>query len=533
MQGPLSIRKIRIGRSSLRVGGNLLLAVGILGVLYLVSQYSYLLFHTLVEMFIAIIAGCIFVLGWNSRRFVNNDFLLVLAVAFLSICIIGVLHTLAYKGMDIFYNFNANLPTQLWVASRYLLSLSFLAAPAFLHRRVRPELIVGVYTVVVAAILLSIFSWRIFPDAYIEGVGLTPFKIISEYIVILIFAASLYLLHRNRKALDARFFYLFTLSILAGIASEFAFTQYVGVYEISNLIGHYLQLIAFYFSYKAIIETGFVRPYNLLFRDLVAANDKLEERVRERTQELLGANQELINEIQERQSIQAELSEVKSRLIDNSEAERLALAQELHDGPMQDLYGLAYRLEMLRDDLPEEEKATLLGSVKVTLEEVIGALRVTASELRPPALDSFGLEKAIRSHIEKFSRSQPELEIHLDVEKDGQTLPERTRLALYRIYQVALTNVIRHARASRVDIRLHLSNHSVVLEVQDNGCGFALPERWVELARSDHLGLVGALERAEAAGGTLEVESGPGEGTLLRVTLPRDGQGQKIIAWEE
>lgn len=104
---------------------------------------------------------------------------------------------------------------------------------------------------------------------------------------------------------------------------------------------------------------------------------------------------------------------------------------------------------------------------------------------------------------------------------DGQTLPERVRMALYRIYQIAITNVLRHAQATQVWIQFKLNREDVILEIKDNGRGFEVPERWIELARQGHLGLVGALERAEAIGGRLQVESEPGRGSLVRVTAPR------------
>ncbi len=497
--------------------------------LYLISSYNYLLFHTLVEIFGIIIAGSIFILGWNSRRMTNSAYLLFIGVAFLFTAIFQVLHMVAYKGMDIFAGFfGANLATQLWLIERYILSLSFLALPLFLRRRARPEPLVMIYGLISGLLLLSVFVWRSFPVAYVDGSGLTFFKLASEHIIILIFTAALILFYFNRKAFDPQVFRLFSIALVLNIASEFAFTQYVSVYDIANLFGHYLLVFAYFFTYKAIIETGIVRPYNLMFRDLIeqrealrSARDEMEQRVLTRTRELTEANQDLTEEINERQRMQAELDEVKARLLESTEAERLQLARELHDGPMQELYGLTYQLEMLRENLPPEEREQLLDTTKTSLEGVISSLRATAGELRPPALASFGLEKAIRSHAHNFTRSQPNLQLHLDLDKDGQEMPETTRLILFRIYQVALTNVLRHAKAKRVDIRLRLNDNSVVLDIQDDGCGFPLPNRWVELARDGHMGLLGAKERAESARGTFEVQSQPGEGTLLRVTLPR------------
>jgi signal transduction histidine kinase len=254
--------------------------------------------------------------------------------------------------------------------------------------------------------------------------------------------------------------------------------------------------------------------------ELRTARDELDLRVQERTRELTSKNLALEAEIAERQRVQAELNEVQRRLNDRDEAERTGLARELHDGPMQDLYGLTYQMETLPSDFAAGNGDETIRSIKSKILQVIQSLRSISRELRPPTLAPYGLEKAIRSHAETLQQGQPDLRFKLSLDADGQMLSESVRMVLFRIYQVAITNVIRHARATRVDVRLILEDSQVHLEVQDNGCGFPLPKRWIELARQDHLGLVGASERAEAAGGKLMVESEIGKGTLVRVTVP-------------
>jgi signal transduction histidine kinase len=143
-----------------------------------------------------------------------------------------------------------------------------------------------------------------------------------------------------------------------------------------------------------------------------------------------------------------------------------------------------------------------------------------AGELRPPTLTPFGLEKSIRSHAARFRTENPQYELHLELSPDGQRLPERTRLAFYRVYQHSLANIVRHAQATRIDVRFLMDAEQAVLEVQDNGRGFQVPERWFTFVRDGHLGLAGAAERAEAIGASLQVTSAPGQGTLVCVTLP-------------
>jgi len=258
--------------------------------------------------------------------------------------------------------------------------------------------------------------------------------------------------------------------------------------------------------------------------ELRSAKGELEQRVAERTRELTAKNIALEAEIAERQRVQGELTEVQRRLTERNEAERHELARDLHDGPMQELYAISFQLETLMSDFAAGKADETIDDIKSRILQVIQSLRTTSRELRPPSLAPYGLEKAIRSHAEMLRQSNPDLQINLMLDADGQTLPETMRMALFRIYQVAITNVIRHARATQVDVRFSLDDIQVRLEVEDNGCGFAVPKRWIDLARQGHLGLVGASERAEAEGGKLSVTSEPGQGTLVQVTIPQQAQ---------
>ncbi|MFQ6102426.1 MAG: sensor histidine kinase [Anaerolineae bacterium] len=226
-----------------------------------------------------------------------------------------------------------------------------------------------------------------------------------------------------------------------------------------------------------------------------------------------------------------ELAEARRRLAESREAERLQLARELHDRPVQDLQGLRLRLGAITEEIDDDTSRMRLAALQGELLQVIGELRALCRELRPPALAPFGLAAAIRSHAGRFQEAHPELEVQVDLMHDGQTLPERVRLALFRIYQEALSNVMRHAGAGCVLIRFYLDEERILLEISDDGCGFEVPDRWILLARRGCLGLLGAAERADSIGGRLEVESAPGKGTVVRVVAslpapqsPVDGQ---------
>jgi PAS domain S-box-containing protein len=227
----------------------------------------------------------------------------------------------------------------------------------------------------------------------------------------------------------------------------------------------------------------------------------------------------MVTDIHQRKAMEAELAEMRRRLMESREQERLQLAQDLHDGPIQDLYGLVFLINSLRQAGPALDES-VLEQVHTHLNHVIGTLRNVCGELRPPTLTPFGLEKAIRSHAEVFRSTHPEIKMRLELMRDGQRLSESVRVALFRIYQSMLSNTVRHARARHVVIRLNLDDHSVTLEILDDGVGFSVPVRLIELARQGHLGIVGVYERAEAVGGKVDLYSSPGKGTRVRVVVP-------------
>jgi signal transduction histidine kinase len=137
--------------------------------------------------------------------------------------------------------------------------------------------------------------------------------------------------------------------------------------------------------------------------------------------------------------------------------------------------------------------------VKNTIQTVLQDLRATAKELRPPTIFSFGLENAIRSHAYDVQEKHPEIQIHLSLAHDQQSLPDNVRLALFRVLQQALANVVRHAEATEVHIRFSFDAEEAHLEISDNGKGFEVPANWIDFVRQEHFGLAGAAERVSAS----------------------------------
>jgi signal transduction histidine kinase/CheY-like chemotaxis protein len=237
--------------------------------LYLTSLYSYLLFHNIAEIFSIIVACGMFMIAWNSQQYIQSSYLTFIAIAYLFIAGLDLLHTLSYKGMNIFqdYDYYAN---QLWIAARFLESITLLIAFYFVGRKQNIHIlwIFFIYSIVFSIIVLSIFYWKIFPVCFIEGQGLTPFKKISEYIICMIIVADMSLLLKNRTQFEASVFRLLFWSMVSTIIAELAFTFYISNYGFSNLVGHYFKIFSFYFIYRAIIQTGIQNPYDLIFREL-------------------------------------------------------------------------------------------------------------------------------------------------------------------------------------------------------------------------------------------------------------------------
>ncbi len=240
----------------------------------LLSTYSYLLFHSIAEVISIVISGGIFFIGWNSRKYMNSSFFLIVGISFLFISVLDLLHTISYSGMGILLEFDANLPTQLWIAARYWQSISYLLALFAINKKVNATYLMVSGIVIISILLFTIF-YGIFPTSFIEGIGLTPFKIVSEYIINLILLASAIILYKLRGEFNRKIYLLIILSIITTIISELAFTFYVSVFDFSNFIGHIFKIIAFFFIYKAIIETGLEDPFGLLLRKLKLSDESL------------------------------------------------------------------------------------------------------------------------------------------------------------------------------------------------------------------------------------------------------------------
>jgi PAS domain-containing protein len=266
-----------MGRLSLNGEGAPPVALGVFVVCVAapIVASGFLLFHSLVEVFSIAVACGIFMVAWNARQFTGDSYLTLIGIAYLNVAIVDLLHTLAYQGMGVFELTGANVSVQLWIAARYLQSVSLLIAAACVKRRTPVNIVLPLYGLVTCVLLLSVLHWQVFPDCFVEGQGLTPFKKGSEYLICLILLGAMVLLVRHRRTLDVTVLRLFEMSIVATIAAELAFTLYVSVYGTASIVGHILKFLSFYLIYKAVVEASLVRPYDTLFRDLKRSEEAL------------------------------------------------------------------------------------------------------------------------------------------------------------------------------------------------------------------------------------------------------------------
>ncbi len=263
-------------RTGIAVYTALALAVT-LGLVGVRIAFGYLLFHGLVELVSIAIAAGTFMVTWNLRRYFDSGYLLVVAVGFFFAAGVDALHTFAYSGMNVFQDATADLPTQLWLIARYVQAGALVVAPAFARRKAPAIAVFWSFAAVTAALLSTIFVFGIFPTAFVEGTGLTPFKIYSEYAISFAMALSLAAIWKYRATFPREVLWLLTCAIVAAIASELAFTLYADPYAAWNMIGHLLKVLTFFLLYRAIVETVLVRPFDVLFGDLRATSDRLSE----------------------------------------------------------------------------------------------------------------------------------------------------------------------------------------------------------------------------------------------------------------
>ena len=212
------------------------------------------------------------------------------------------------------------------------------------------------------------------------------------------------------------------------------------------------------------------------------------------------------------------LQSLSRRLVEVQESERRYIARELHDETSQALTALMFGLRLMEQEVNRPENLlSHLAELKQLTDGVLEDLHRLAMDLRPASLDHLGLVAALEQLV-KLTCERYNLCVRFKSTglSEEARLPEDVETTLYRIVQEALTNAVRHARASNVDVILELRDGKSIVVVEDDGVGFDT----TEIRKSGHLGMLGMQERAQMAGGTLQIESRPGGGTTIVVEVP-------------
>jgi len=218
------------------------------------------------------------------------------------------------------------------------------------------------------------------------------------------------------------------------------------------------------------------------------------------------------------------LGQAQHQLIRSRENERSRLARDLHDGPIQSLVALNLALGLLDPNHQDRGKRIerALVEIRAEMKDLIGELREVCAELRPPLLDTLGLGLALEALVEDWGEEN-EISVTAGVEVKGEILcqlPDEAAVNLYRIVQEALHNIEKHARAKHVTVKMSCDTEQILLEIIDDGAGFAVPDTFRDLTQGGHFGLVGMRERVNLIGGQWGLASTPGKGTRVTVTLP-------------
>lgn len=228
---------------------------------------------------------------------------------------------------------------------------------------------------------------------------------------------------------------------------------------------------------------------------------------------ILQVEREALARYEEVSQARQELKELSARLVHAQENERRAISRELHDEVGQSMSALHLGLSNLLSTLPDPVRDSLSGqinSLRAIAEQCVKSVRNMSLLLRPSMLDDLGLVPALRWQARETSRNSG-LRVDVAADESCDELPDEYKTCIYRIVQEALHNVTRHARAQVVRINVRQAADSLLLTIQDDGCGFD--------TRESGLGLIGIGERVANLGGSFRVESQPGKGALLAVSL--------------
>ncbi|NMC03948.1 MAG: hypothetical protein GYA24_01990 [Candidatus Lokiarchaeota archaeon] len=493
---------------------------------------DYLLFHVLAELFSIVILGSIFIVGWNTRYVARNNFFLVIGVSSLFVAVLDLFHTLAFPGMDFFASIapENNLSPQIWIAARYFQAITIVMSLLVMRKRVRP-FILAMSMLAACAILIIMIATRVFPDAH-DGVGLTPFKIASEYIIIGLLCVSTVLVWRERVFFGkgpSRLIFAFLASL---IVAELLFTLYVNAYEISNMLGHVFKITAFACIYKAIVQTVLVRPLDHLFKKIVDADRDLEKRNRE----LVLSNTTLLREIADRERAEKTLRQFMMTI-----AHEFRTPVTVLDQAVQNLVKYNERMSSDQETALVSSISRNMGIMNDLVENFANIIRLDEHEATLQ-LSPVDIKATINDVLNAMDNAIHVRNMHVNVSIPDGILIALDGKKIYHVIRALLDNAVKFSpRDSTVAIIVidHYTGEynrdgqdGVLVQISDKGMGIdaeLLPRLFERFARSSRvkdipgsgLGLALAKEYVTMHEGKIFVSTQVDKGTTFSIFLPR------------
>ena len=243
--------------------------------------------------------------------------------------------------------------------------------------------------------------------------------------------------------------------------------------------------------------------------------------------ELVGV-QGMARDITERKLAQDALQMFSRQLIEAQEDERRRIARELHDQIGQILTAVKMNLHTVQQFCQGSEAGSYVKDNIEAVDQALRLVRDLSVDLRPPILDDLGLTTALRWYVDRYTkRTGLSVDVLIDLPDENERFSRDIETACFRIAQEALTNVVRHAKATHVVVRLSRDAEALLLTVKDDGVGFDVERLRKRAPRQATLGLISMQERAYAAGGTIDLDSAPAKGTEIRFSLPLDAKSQR------
>lgn len=479
-----------------------MLLILISALMVILSRWNFLLFHAAVEG-VAIVVGIMMcVVAWYSSRFTSNPAMVFASNGLFWAAILDFVHVMAYKGMGVFVTNGANEATQLWLIARYLQATALCLAPLALIRPVsRLASFAAFGSVATLLVGLILLGW--FPAAYVEGQGLTAFKIINEYIIIAILLTALVTIWRHRDHVGTTIAPGLAAAILLSICAEMAFTVYINVYGLSNLIGHLFKLAALWVLFHSVVKAGLLTPYRAL-----------------------------LAEITHRTAVELDLRRSNADL----EAFVHVASHDLRE-PLRNISGYASLLDRHYAPQLDADARQFIGFIQTgasRLDHIMQSLvNFSRANRGDGPLTAFGFHDLLTETIAEGQESLAAARAHVTI-PDDNPLVFGNRDMIAQILRHLLSNAVKYAhpdRETRIAVHWQDNADRLRITIADNGIGIPAEDRdrifgifqRVErgpLQNGHGIGLAVCRKVVEHHGGTIAVDDNPGGGCLFSFDLP-------------